>query len=87
MEDRWRSINKRRHESSWKEEAIGFVPKGLKKGSAACRWMERVDVDDRYGGSLPKNGSNECERRPTRLQQVSINEEEDGSVRVYRIAE
>ena len=27
------------------EEAIGSVPKGFKKGSAACRWMERVDVD------------------------------------------
>jgi len=24
------------------------MPKGLKKGSVACRWMERVD--DRYGG-------------------------------------
>jgi len=25
------------------EEAIGSMPKGLRKGSAACRWMERVD--------------------------------------------
>jgi len=29
-------------------EGIGGVPM---KGSAACRWMEHVGVDDRHGGT------------------------------------
>jgi len=36
------------------EEAIGSVPKGLKKGSASCRWKLAVDEEeeeDRHGSN------------------------------------
>ena len=32
--------------TEWIRRSNRFVPKGLKKGSAACRWMERVDRID-----------------------------------------
>jgi len=43
------------------------MPKGLKKVSAACRWMERVDVNDRCGG---------METKRTLVVQSRIEEEE-----------
>jgi len=54
------------------EEAFGYewMPKGLKKGSAACRWMDER-VDDRY------KGSNRCRRT---IQ--SVNEEEESVCRI-----
>ena len=40
------------------EEAIGSVPKGLKKGSAACRWMNvSMSMIDTKDESLPENNS------------------------------
>jgi len=49
------SNTEHRSTSAAYEEVIGSVPKGIKKGSAACRWMERVDgCCDRCGGTREK---------------------------------
>jgi len=54
-----RSVNKVRRIVA-KEGLNRWMPKGLKKGSAACRWMEHVDVaidteveDEVNVGSMP----------------------------------
>jgi len=40
---RWKIDGQSIDEVRRHDEAIGSMPKGLKKGSAVCRWMERVD--------------------------------------------
>ena len=69
-----------------RETIRGFESKpsrGLKKGSAACRWMERVDVDDRHDGNEAigvDRIDTSCQenRRSMRLQRVSVNEQKKG---------
>jgi len=76
------------------EEAIGSVPKGLKKGSAACRW-KRYDGDEVNVGSFrwKWNRIKEEERRecvPATEKMKKIREsapdrrEKKNTVRVYR---
>jgi len=59
------------------EEAIGFVPKGLKKGSAACRWMDGThgwNVSTSTGSMrVNEEGEDRCGCNECRL----TNEEED----------
>ena len=59
------------------EEAIGFVPKGLKKGSAACRWMD-VSI-----GSIQQEtsiGSTSVKKTDTAATSVGVRVNDEGSV-------